>query len=346
MIFSVTERGTFRRCERQAVLTSKNGQHLTPLLTPLNLSVGSLMHAAFQFWLLDESRSLVEHALDASVKLQAKVRERYKKQVGVYPKDSEMLETHEAIDFALAMCENYQLRWGSPLPKGYKCLMPEQKLRIPVPGTEHKCRECNSLPAVDDDAVECKQCFILEPGVSLHILEGRLDALLQHESGRVDILEHKTYGKRPDEWSLKTTDQFLAYEWMVKQLGVNHGVPAQIAYDGIWRRMKVPRGRKFEDMFFRVLISRTEAELDEFSWMLPLELNAMAALYAAPEKARINRPWNGCWDCKMDGRRGVGSLCAAMSRNEDTAGIIKSFFTTRDDDLDEDDTAGDDNTDE
>jgi hypothetical protein len=91
MIFTVTERGVFRRCRRQAVLTSKNGRHLGRLFPPLNLSVGTIVHRAHQLWLENPHKSMHDCAMDASVEASNGVRERYLKQVGAYPSDDEMV---------------------------------------------------------------------------------------------------------------------------------------------------------------------------------------------------------------------------------------------------------------
>src|SRR5205814_7607271 len=129
------ERGVFRRCRRQAVLTSKNGRHLGRLSPPLNLSVGTIVHRAHQLWLENPSRPMHDCAMDASVEASKGVRERYLKQVGAYPSDDEMGVTHEAIDFALTMCENYALKYGTPLPPDYTLIKAEQKIRVPVEAT-------------------------------------------------------------------------------------------------------------------------------------------------------------------------------------------------------------------
>lgn len=338
MNFSVTERQSFRRCRRKAVLSSKNGQHLGPMFPPLNLSVGTIVHKAHQLWLERPSISMSDHALDASAWAIGQISINYTKQVGCPPSDTEMLVTHEAVDMALKMCENYAIKWGTPLPPEYKLLSAEQKIRVPVSGTEHPCPKCGGVGEYSymHANVACFEC--IGSGSQVHYLEGRLDGLIQHSSGRIDVLEHKTYGSRPRTNDLQTNDQFLAYLWLVKQLGFNPSLDSCIAYDGMWRRDRVPRGRTFDDLFTRYTLTRTPAELEEFEHFLPLELNDMAALYAAPETAYINRPWQGCWDCSFfDGKNGEPGLCTAMSRNE--TGLVehltKTKFVTRTDDTEE-----------
>jgi hypothetical protein len=305
MIFTVTERGVFRRCRRQAVLTSKNGQHLTPIFSPLSLSVGSIVHRAHQLWLNDESIPLTEHVMTASVEVQEATRQNYKKVVGVNPADSEMLELHESIDMAMQMCEMYYIKYKRPLPLDYRLFMPEQKVRVPIPGTAHH-------------------------------LEGKLDALIQHiPTGRYDILEHKTYRNRPKLADLQFNDQFIAYMWLVTQLNLTDQIP-YIAYDGMWRRASVPRGRTLDDLFARYILIRTPYELQEFEKYLAREANDMAMTYINPAlHAYPNRAWTGCWDCR------VSKICDAMTRGEDTKSVIETQYTTRTDDSDDesDDTS-------
>jgi hypothetical protein len=330
-VFTVTERGVFRRCRRQAVLTSKNGRHLGRLFPPLNLSVGTIVHRAHQLWLENPHKTMYACAMDASIEASKGVRERYLKQVGAYPSDDEMGVTHEAIDFALTMCENYALKYHTPLPPDYTLIKAEQKIRVPVPGTEYTCPDCEGRGYIPytTTATACPTCGT--EGVLLHYLEGKVDGLIQHSSGRVDVLEHKTYGNRPKQEDLQSNDQFIAYLWLVGQLSFNPHLDSCVAYDGMWRRKAAPRGRTFDDLFARYTLTRSPAELEEFERFLPLELNDMAAQYARPDDAYINRQWQGCWDC------GVRDLCTAMSRGEQSQIdlLLQTQFTERHDDTEE-----------
>jgi hypothetical protein len=306
VIFTPTEIMNFMRCRRRAWLTSKNGSHLAPIFSPLHLSTGTIVHRALQLWLVDGSQSLYEHAVAASSEEQDKVRASYKKAVGTYPSDSELLTLHEAIDAALTMCEMYMLKYSSPLPDDYRLFMPEQKIRVPIPGTPHH-------------------------------LEGKLDALIQHIStGRYDILEHKTYKNRPKLADLQYNFQFICYIWLVMQLNLTDQIP-YIAYDGMWRRGSIPRGKTLDDMFARYVLVRTPHELQEFEKFLARQTNDMAMTYINPAlHAYPNRRWEGCWDCS-----GISKICDAMTRGEDTSSLIETQFVARTDDNDEesDDTS-------
>lgn len=340
MIFSVTERGTFKRCERQWRLTSKNGQHLGPIVSPVYLSVGTLIHHGSQHWLLNDPKrddgsalTYAEHVIMAADKMIERAHARYKAQVGAEMSSVEDQILYDAMYFARVMAENYETRWGSPLPEGFKLIRPEQRAQIPVPGTEHPCENCLGMGFTVNqfsENVPCEYCHGDHAYRELHYLDMRFDGIVVDAVGHLHILEHKTYKARPKEASLAHNDQFLAYMWGARQLGIGNVVG--LAYDGLWRRDKVPRGRTFEDLFLRYTHTRPEAEFAEFERLLPWELNEMydkRPKHRPLETLAINRQWQGCYDCKME------PLCTAISRGEDSSHLLRTQYTERDDDLDE-----------
>lgn len=343
--FSVTERQNAKRCPRMHRLSAKGGQHLGLMLAPVYLNVGTLIHKGSQAWLLDTERkmSYEDHVTLASVDLLEKVQQRYLKQVGAPISAEEEEPLYEAIHFARTMAKNYEARWGTPLPDGFTLIRPEQHVMVPVPGTEHRCEQCHGQGLVADSegfGTDCPRCGGDRSFEEYHYLDGRFDGLIQDAAGRIHILEHKTYNARPNAVALQNNDQFLGYMWLAIQLGI--GDVAGLAYDGLWRRDKVPRGRTFEDLFLRHEITRSRAELLEFQRMLPNELNMMAAQLALPEDPYINRRWMGCFDCSFDDKKtanGVSrtGLCSAISRGENVDAVRNLYYTTRDDDTEDDD---------
>lgn len=337
MLFSVTERGTFKRCERQWRLTSKNGQHLGPIVSPVYLSTGTLIHQGSQHWLLNDPAGLTyaEHVIMAADRMIERAHTRYLKQVGAEMSQAEDQILYDAMYFARVMAENYETRWGSPLPHGFALIRPEQRAQVPVPNTEHSCEMCGGNGYIAGSDVVCYSC--LGSRVQLHYLDMRFDGIIVDAAGNLHILEHKTYKARPKEASLAHNDQFLAYMWGARQLGI--GKVVGIAYDGLWRRDAVPRGRTFEDLFLRYSHIRPEAEFEEFVRLLPWELNEMYEKRPSVrplETLAINRQWQGCYDCKME------PLCTVISRGEDPTQLLRTTYTERDDDLDadtDDDTA-------
>jgi len=298
MDFSPTEIQNYERCRRMAVYSSRNARGLTPIFSPLHLNVGTIFHLAQQKWITDPSKDLNFHVLDAAAEIQEQTIANYTKTVGVPPSSIELLTLHESIDMALSMCANYYIRYKVPLPPEYTLVSAEQKIAVPIPGTPHR-------------------------------LAGRLDGLIRHHTGRLDVLERKTYKSRPNLKGLQSNFQFLAYMWLLQQLNLTDKTPL-ICYDGAWRRTEPPKGRTFDDLFLRVTITRSQAELDEFGAFLPVIATEMYELYKNPTKAFPNRQWRGCFDCQFD------TLCTAQSRGEmeNVKALISSSFTIRPDDTD------------
>lgn len=298
MNFSPTEIGSFQRCQRKAWLTSKNGRHLSKIFSPLALNVGTLMHRGGQLWLEQPEGSLKSHMMTAANEMLAEIKAKYQRIVGGEPSQAELATTYESIYLALAMAENYQQRYGTPLPPEYKLVSAEQIMRVPIPGTDH-------------------------------YLEGRLDALLHHvPTGRFDILERKTYANRPKEHDLRYNFQFQAYRYIVKTItNFPDDMLPVICYDGLWRRAEPPRGRTFEDLFSRYQLRTTPAELQDFEVQIASLANQMAYMYENPHTAFPHRPWNGCWDCQ------ITELCDSMTRHEDYELLIQANYAERTDDF-------------
>ena len=152
----------------------------------------------------------------------------------------------------------------------------------------------------------------------MHELAGTFDGLMRDQKGRMWILEHKTYKSRPNYEAMETNDQFLAYIWILTQLGV--GTVAGVAYDGMWKRAEPPKGKTFEDLFLRMSITRPQYEIESFGRLLALEINEMGsnpAIY-------LNRRWEGCFDCDFN------KICYATQRGEDVDYLTQRFYTKRD----------------
>lgn len=311
MILHVTEIGTFDRCERKATLTSKNGQHLTPLFTGLALQTGTIVHRAHHLWLNDANNEhdLEHYTMSAACEAQDQLVSNYRAGVGTDPSDDEMAKLLDSVEFCRSMAVNYQTMYkGRKIPDGYKLIAPEQKVQVPIPGTKH-------------------------------FLAGSLDAFLQDLSGgTVGVLERKTYSQRPKIEHLRRTPQFVRYSWQVEQLGVNRSnKPPFVLYDGLWRRHQTPKGRAFEDLFMRAVLQPTRAQLDEQTATLPRTANEMAFLYAHPHLARTHIPWRGCDDCDFMSKddKEPGLCNAITAKRQDLIDYyVNQRFTKRTDDSD------------
>ena len=317
MIISVTERGSFKRCRQQWEYGSLQRQSITAIAGPVALSIGTLIHRSHEEWLLNHDEGAEQATLKAvALELNA-LKERYKKVVGVEPDDRELSRFMDSASLVLAMMKNYEEKWGASLPEGFTLVQPEQTFIIPIPNTEHVCWTCSDhglgmIVKVNHECVECNG----NPYKVPHYLEGTLDALMRDEGGRLWVLERKTFGQHPKIDSLNRNDQFLAYLWILQQLGM--GDVGGLYYDGMWKR----DGSKhsLDELFLRTPLQRAPEELANFSVQVRDEVTDMAN----PDlRIYRNIPWQGCWDCQFE------PLCTAEFRGEDAAHIRANRYMTR-----------------
>lgn len=289
MNFSVTERQSFKRCRRSWYWGSFNGVAITPIVPSAALDAGRVWHLGHERWVKEPDKHLDLHMVEAFNDTREEIVAAMDASTRDFDLDTVRDTWEERRELLEAMAMNYETKWGTSLPYWLEFIQPEQTVLVPVPGCEHS-------------------------------LEATLDGLARHkESGLVYIIEHKTYNARPTEESLKRGDQYLAYLWVIKQLGYQAG---GVAYDGAWKRPSPPRGKVFDDLFLRDTLTRNEAEIEEFGMFLPAELNDMAAA-AQPEAAHLryhNHPWNGCYDCSFK------NLCENTSRGHDD--LVRSLLLT------------------
>lgn len=297
MKFYVTELGTFRRCHRMAALTSHNGRNLEPIVGPMHLAAGTLVHRTLQHWTADPNTPIQDHAMRVSSDIHTRLLERYQEKVGTQPSETEFDPYYEAVQAALAMCINYETYYQKPLPHDYTFLAKEQTLELQI---------------------------------GEHILHGTVDTLVQHGK-RIGAVDHKTYNSRPRDDAIRYNDQFAVYAFMLRELGI--APEPFILYDGLWRREVPPRGKILADLFKRQTIVYTKHELDEIGDLLPRLLDQMAAMYTAAfydiSGVDRNRQWVGCWDCR------VSSICNALSMGEDYHSVIETGYQTREDHAEE-----------
>jgi hypothetical protein len=152
-----------------------------------------------------------------------------------------------------------------------------------------------------------------------------LDTLVQDiRSGRLYVLERKTYGVRPKVDKLQNDTQMIAYEWAIAMLFGWENLGGTL-YDGIWKRDYTSdyfrKKYKLSDLFFRHLFIHPREQIEEYASYLPTIMREMAT--ARPEDLYYNRRWEGCYDC------GMQELCTAMSRGEDVDYIREEYYKQR-----------------
>lgn len=352
MIASTTELGTYKRCRRQWMINSRNRWGLSRIVSSNPLALGTLVHETLDLWLQmhraheagDSSMVLpptglsslfMQHA-DLAIK---EARAIYLRQVGAEMSDGELAPLYETVTQGRCMMDNYQERWKQPVPPGFEVVATEQRCIVPVPGTEHM-EEWIWVAEYSPDGVYKSYTPVLkkydEP--RLHFLEGKLDAILREtKSGRLFVVDHKTYGQRPREDVLFANEQFLAYHYILLQMAHEMGLDARlvagVAYDGLWKRAAPPKmvdGHKGElsDLFCRRLITRPFQELREFQGMVAAQITEMAS----NPPIYHNRTSDGScfWACSDN------QLCLAMSRGEDWEWLMRKDYKRKEGDSDMD----------
>lgn len=283
------------------------------------LSLGTYVHAALAAWRADASVNVKVAFMQAAAKARADAIMTYRDQVGAPISDSELIKIDDAILMGVYMVENYAKHWKSPLPPGFVSIAQEQTVVVPIPGTEH-----TEEWLYDSNLGRVVRVTYPEP--RLHFLRGRLDGIIQNtRTLRVYVLDSKTYNTRPKDYDLRTSDQFLAYTWLLKKLDFGFPV-AGVAYDGLWKRAAVPakvdgRPGTMADLFLRLPIERSPEELEEFERELAMEALTMAN---APHIYKNRSSDGSChWGCSFD------DLCYTISRGEDVEYVLKNKYTLK-----------------
>ena len=318
-IFSVTERSGFMRCRTAWNWGSFNREGWTSIIHKPALQIGHLWHATQAEWSLHPELDPNNLLLDMANQELDRVRAEYLEKIGAPISEMELGPSYEGIKLLMGMTKNYHDRWGSPLPDGFTMVSPEQTCVVPIPNTEHRCYTCfwPGHGSVSGFPVEnCPECS--GTGSSVHYLSGTLDGLIQSADGRIYVLERKTYGQRPKVEVLEMQDQFLAYLWILRELGI--GEVGGLAYDGAWKRAQPPKGSTLEDLFLRTLLQRNKHELDDFTH----QVRAQAMEMGNPNlQIYPNRRWDGCWDCDFV------EPCIAKMKGYDYQSLLNSKFVKR-----------------
>lgn len=323
MIFSATEMQSYNRCPRMWNLTSFNGQGLTRVVNNVALSTGTLWHETQASWLLSPQEDPEVLCLGHYSIMLDKAKQAYRDKHGMAPNRVELINIEEAGQMVMAMTKNYRDYYKQPLPDGFRSIMPEQTILVPIPNSTQQCFDC--LPQYHDylrgharwDG--CDQC---KGGLVSHQLECTFDALLANENNRLYVLERKTYGSRPKLESLMTNFQFIVYEWASQTLGL--GPVGGLLYDGVWKRATPPKGRTFDDLFLRLPLERNTHELEEIEQYLSMKSKQMyTTIKTGQPSLDFNRMWQGCFDCSVE------DICTSMSKGEDTNYVREHFFTLR-----------------
>lgn len=325
-VFSVTEIDSFQRCRRKWDYSSLHRRSLEAKRPNPALELGSMVHKALELWdkplnsykicpscgglayfypdrkLWEcENKDYEEDPPTLEAVFEEVARDTIAKLVTEDTEDDYAAKQQDLLDLGKGMMNMYHQKYGSEISDVFTVVSSEQEVRIPVPGAVY------FDPTLSDPFNNEHQLY----------LEGTIDKLLQHkEWGTLYILDHKTFGRHPNEYELALTQQFPRYVFMARQLGWD---VVGIAYDGLWKRQEIPKGKDISDMFVRKLLTYSNDEIEETGRFLADIMIEMAD----PETSLYHTPRQGCWDCDFR------SLCLAQSRGEDVDYILSEYFQPR-----------------
>lgn len=321
---------------------SFNGLAKTPIASAPALRMGSIWHKGAEWWMEPtaddyptELSPAYPNGVPFYVLMRAASRQQYsaieaavKEILGTDLDDEAKYKMSLEQDMLESMAMNYEGIWGSPLPDGFTAIKAEQTLLVDIPGTKHSvCDGCKYEYPHAQTRPLCNCTESVTWHTECHQLECTLDGLIQREdTGQLFILERKTYGNRPNREGLLKNDQYTAYMWAARQLGMEvYGA----AYDGAWKRAK-PANKtvQMQDLFLRLVITHSDAEIASYGKYLTAVAPEMAACYQTDMWAPINYPnprWEGCWDCDLTNKEGNG-VCDMMEDNNHS--MVDFLFQT------------------
>lgn len=294
-IITVTEIGAFMRC--RLMWSYMYQERIAPIREQTYFFHGRMVHRTLENWANNPDINPDENWAGVVKEEVEFFKERYTQQIGVGPNNAE-------VDVMLAdsmlpreMLNNYKLKWKTPLPEGYEFLQAEQTCIVEIPNPFNNIALVNAF------------------------LEGTLDGLIINvKTRRLYVLENKSYEKRPNIETLNHNHQFTGYAWIVKQLFPDYDLGG-VFYNGLWKREKPPKGKSFDDLFFRHFIEKTSQEL--LNW--EHDLTSVATDILSSPLIYPNRVWAGCYDDKS-----YGPLCSARIKGEDEVSLREAYYGPRD----------------
>lgn len=292
MDIHVTERRDYKRCRRKWDLSSPNRQNLEKKALVPSLTLGTLMHGAFDDWTMDVYRNEITTPMfDAHFDQRARqkreeITHMFRGQLYAGILNAELEEFDKLVVLGRAMAANYEKFYTKPFPPGWKVEAIEQAIRVPIPYTNH---------------------FIV----------GKLDAIVTDPDERVWVVDRKTFDKHPSEQDIDVDDQFLGYQTLATLMYPNRRMGG-VLYDGMWKRPAPPKGRRFDELFLRRKVYRNQHAMNEWLGNLVVEVAEMTsepAIYPTRD-----------WTCVMCPFR---EMCIAQTNGEDIAYLRDNLYTSR-----------------
>lgn len=213
-IIRTSDRGTFKRCREQWNFTSKIRENWEPKKDIEALSFGTAVHAGLEAW-YDPQLWSADRLVVASNAITA-----FKRSLPTPPQgasDEDLEHFKSLIELGIGMLKHY-FDWSQPLDR-FTPVYTEIEFEVPIlwPYDPNKLPEDFRLNAEGQLHKLDKEDFVFKPVV----YQGRIDLIVEDESGKYYLADHKTAKKFSGvEW-LELDDQTGSYGWAVAhKLGV------------------------------------------------------------------------------------------------------------------------------
>lgn len=269
MKVDVSEIKTFKACRRQWQLSSRNRFHMRPIVTPPQLTLGTIFHESLaQLYLgvsLDKVMTMVRREMktDNDAALLAMIPGYYSK---VLPGD---LDRFKVLD----------IEWHFEVPPTTS----DGEYLFPI---EHKVDKATGEYCYDDNGDP-----IMEPSL---VVCGSIDMVVLDEAeGKIYGFEHKTCKNFRDESFLWMDEQPRVYTWAlqyyIRNYNEKHGTDYTLG--GVYLNEVKKLLRQFQ--YNRTLCTYTDEDLDHFMQAFFFDCHSCKSAvdnnsYAAPKPSYFN----------------------------------------------------------
>lgn len=281
MKFSVSEMMQYNRCRRAWDLQSQNRKGLVPVHgAPAPLWIGSMFHGIVDA----QARGVpLEQATKEYIVLKkTEYEDDYERAIGAKVSPEEVSRFYEIAGEAMELVESYFAHYGREHPMGedFEYVVTEMTSEVPIPRTR------NHLICTMD-------------GIAREL-----------STGKLWVVEHKSYAQRPNLDKLTTDFQLAAYLWVAEMMFTDDEFEGVI-YDGVSKKPgAMERFTRHLVRMPRQLLLQTEQTIVALSREMA---NPSTQIFP-------NFVWTGCFDCQ------VRDVCKSMSFGEDVEWLLKAQY--------------------
>lgn len=248
-----------------------------------SLALGRLVHEALDVWYAEQTDPV------------ALFRERAEEELeGI---DAQWADEKEEL------AEAFEL--GEAMLAGYLEEYPDDHAQWDILATEHRLEKRIPTP---------------NGGLSQCWLVARLDGLIRDERGRVWVLEHKTYSRKPSGDYLAMDQQMTIQTWLGQDLAGTLGIDDEVV-GVIWNglRKQAPSKRVRNPLFMREYLFRSQPQIEwalTRAYQVYREMRNPEVIYPEPDMIR-------CTMCDFQ------QSCQELQRDGDWEFLMDTQYTSR-----------------